>query len=107
MPYDTKKGVIPCTNWNDVISECFKTAPLLRGLLNGTSASFQDDKLIIHSQSRQLRAIIEKRDNLNYKGLCQALINVFGKAYTPVMEKEKQVDDTDPMFSFMNKLNNL
>lgn len=107
VPYNTKKGVIPCTNWNDVISECFKTAPLLRGLLNGTSASFQDDKLIIHSQSRQLRAIIEKRDNLNYKGLCQALINVFGKAYTPVMEKEKQVDDTDPMFSFMNKLNNL
>ncbi len=105
--YDTKKGVIPCKNWNDVVSECFKTAPLLRGLLNGTTASFQDDKLIVHSQSRQLRAIIEKRDNLNYKGLCQAIINVFGKAYTPVMEKEKQIDDTDPMFSFMNKLNNL
>ncbi len=105
--YDTKKGVIPCTNWNDIVSECFKTAPLVRGLLNGSSASFQDDKIIIHSQSRGLRATLAKHDDLNYKGLCQAIINVLGKAYTPVMEKEKQVDDTDPMFSFMNKLNNL
>ena len=105
--YDNKKGVIPCNNWNDVISECFKTAPIVRGLLAGSTASFQNDKIIIHSQSSMLRAELSKRDGMNYKGLCTAIVNVLGKAYTPVMEKEKQVDNNDPMFSFMNKLNNL
>lgn len=105
--YDSKKGVIPCNNWNDIISECFKTAPIVRGLLAGSTASFQDDKIIIHSQSSMLRAELSKRDGMNYKGLCTAIVNVLGKAYKPVMEKEKQVDNNDPMFSFMNKLNNL
>ncbi len=105
--YDTKKGVIPCNNWNDIVSECFKTAPVLRGLLNGSTASFQDDKIIIHSQSSMLRAELSKRDGMNYKGLCTAIVSVLGKAYTPVMEKEKLIDNQDPMFSFMNKLNNL
>lgn len=105
--YDTKKGVIPCNNWSDVVSECRKTAPLIAGLLNDTRASIQDDKIIIHSQARHLRAMLSRRDDLNYKGLCRAIINALGKAYTPVMEKEKLSDSNDPMQGFVNKLNNL
>ena len=93
--------------WNDIVATCFKTAPLMAGLLNGSTATHEGNKIIIHSESAPLRAMMSKTDELNYKGLRTAIFEVMGCELIPVMEKERKIKSDDPMLSFMDRLNNL
>ena len=97
----------PLSSWNDIIEETFKFAPLMAGFLKGTSASKMGKKIVIHSQSDQLRGFIDKKEAANYKGLCKAIVSVLGEEYIPIMEKKKTIKDNDPLLSFEERLGNL
>ena len=97
----------PMVEWNDIVAACFKTAPLMAGLLNGSTATHEGNKIIIHSDSSSLRAMMSKTEELNYKGLRQAIFEVMGCELIPLMEKEQAIKPNDPMLSFMDRLNNL
>ena len=93
--------------WNDIVAACFKTAPVLAGMLNGSTATHEGNKIIIHSDSSPLRAMMSKTEELNYKGLRSAIFEVMGCELIPQMEKEKAIKSDDPLLSFMDRLNNL
>lgn len=97
----------PFTNWGDVISACYKTAPVMFGMLNGSTATVSGNRVIIHSPSSQLRHMLAKTDGINYKGLVAAISSVSGKELVPVMEKEQTEIKNDPMMGFLDRLNNL
>ena len=97
----------PFTNWGDVISACYKTAPGMFGMLNGSTATVSGNRVIIHSPSSQLRHMLSKTDGINYKGLVAAISSVSGKELVPVMEKEQTEIKNDPMMGFLDRLNNL
>ncbi len=97
----------PMHEWNDIVAACFKTAPLMFGLLNGSTATHEGNKIIIHSDSAQLRAMMAKTEDVNYRGLCSAIFEVMGCELIPKMEKEQKIKKDDPMLSFMDRLNSL
>ncbi len=97
----------PMSEWNDIVAACFKTAPLMFGLLNNSTATHEGNKIIIHSDSATLRSMMAKTDDISYKGLCQAIFEVMGCELIPKMEKEQKIKKDDPMLSFMDRLNNL
>ena len=97
----------PMHEWNDIVAACFKTAPLMFGLLNGSTATHEGNKIIIHSPSAQLRSMMARTDDINYKGLCDAIFQVMGCELIPKMEKEEKIKKDDPLLSFMDRLNNL
>ncbi len=93
--------------WNDIVELTFKKAPLMYGLIKGTKASKVGNVIIIHSNSDQLRGQLSKKEGINYKGLCNAILEIMGSAYAPVMEPKAKVDISDPLMSFAEKLDNL
>ncbi len=104
---DTASGVIPFTQWGDVIATCYKNAPMMFAMLNGSTADLCGDRVIVHSQSSQLRHMLARTDGINYRGLCDAIATVTGKRLVPVMEKETHEIKNDPMLGFIDRLNKL
>lgn len=97
----------PLPEWNDIVATVYKTAPLMYGLVNGSTATIRGDFIIIHSASRQLRSQMTKRDGMNYKGLLAAITSVMGRELTPVMEPEEAVRKDDPLQGLVNRLEKL
>ncbi len=93
--------------WNDIIEATFKKAPLMYGFIKGTKASKCENVIIIHSKSEQLRSQLAKKEGINYRGLCAAIIEVMGKPFAPIMEPKEKVDISDPLLSFADKLDSL
>ncbi len=93
--------------WNDIVELTFKKAPLMYGLIKGTKASKCGNVIIIHSNSEQLRGQLSKKEGINYRGLCAAILEVMGTPYAPLMEPKQKVDISDPLMSFADKLENL
>ena len=105
---DIESGLCtPLSAWNDIVEETFKYAPLIAGFLRGTTASTMGKRIVIHSQSDQLRGMLEKKEAPNYKGLCKAIVTVLGEEFAPIVEKKKTNSSNDPLLSFEARLNNL
>jgi len=97
----------PMAEWNDIVAACFKTAPLMAGLLHNSTATHEGRKVIIHSPSVQLRGLMAKTDDIGYKGLRAAIFEVMGCELIPVMEPMQSGSPDDPLQGFLNRLNNL
>ncbi len=97
----------PLAEWNDIVAATYKVAPMIFSFLTGSTATLEGHRIIIHSNSLQLRNMLAKPDSINYKGLCSAISEVMGEEYIPVMEKQETAKKDDPMLSFMDRLNNL
>ena len=97
----------PLPEWNDIVAAVFKTAPLMYGLVNGSTATTRGNFIIIHSSSGQLRSQMAKRDGMNYKGLLAAITAVMGREMTPVMEPEETVRKDDPLQGLVERLEQL
>ena len=97
----------PLPEWNDIVAAVFKTAPLMYGLVNGSTATTRGNFIIIHSPSGQLRSQMAKRDGMNYKGLLAAITAVMGREMTPIMEPEETVRKDDPLQGLVERLEQL
>lgn len=97
----------PMAEWNDIVSACLNTAPIIFGLLNGSKGYLNGQTIIIRSDSVQVRNMLLNREDMNYKGLCEAIRTVTGHDYIPVMEKGNKTKKDDPMLGFIERLNNL
>ncbi len=97
----------PMPEWNDIVAAVFKTAPLMYGLVNGSTATTRGNFIIIHSPSGQLRSQMAKRDGMNYKGLLAAITAVMGREMIPIMEPEETVRKDDPLQGLVERLEQL
>jgi len=99
----------PLEEWKDIVALTYKKAPLMYGILSGTTATRIANRIIIHPSDEgvQLRGQMAKKESINYIGLIEAITEVTGENLVPMVEPQKKSVKNDPLMGFSQMLDNL
>ena len=97
----------PLNEWYDIVNACQKKAPLLAGMLVGSTASISGSTIIVHTGASVAKRLLTKRDGIEYRGLLDSIQEVLGKVAYPQPEKEEETTSSDPLLSFAERLSKI
>ena len=102
-------GITPVTNWNEVLGVLRKTCPIIAGVLQGSSAYIEGDRLLIDTNNSQFRTLVNGSNAVYRDSIRKAAQSVLGAVYKlgPYHAKSENVATDDPLQSFAQKLKQL
>ena len=85
------------------------TCPIIAGVLQGSSAYIEGDRLLIDTQNSQFRTLVNGNNSVYRDSIRKAAQSVLGKVYKlgPYHAKPAEAQDVDPLQSFAEKLKQL
>lgn len=98
-------GKLETAVWKSVLAELAKTAPLISGILNGSSAYINGQFLLIDTNNTQFAELINGKNNVYREKLRGAIETVLGQSYK-LGPYRKKVEATaeDPLLPFKERL---
>ncbi len=103
-PADSETNRVDDISWASVISELSKSAPLLGGILHGSSAYIDGSRLLVDSQNPQFADMMNSPAG-NYRDkLRAAVLAVLGKSYSLGPYKKPSAEAEDPLNKLRDKL---
>lgn len=108
-PASAPNGITPVTQWGEIIAVLRGTCPIIAGVLQGSSAYIEDDRLLIDTQNSQFRTLVNGNNSVYRDSIRKAAKSVLGKVYKlgPYHAKPVETQDVDPLQSFAAKLKQL
>lgn len=92
-------------SWSAVLAQLMKTAPLIYGMLNGSTATVNGDKLEINTQNTAVWDFL-KSDAAHQKRLDDAIFAACGRNYVATKACAAVKSDIDPLAAFDERLKN-
>lgn len=92
-------------SWSAVLAQLMKNAPLIYGMLNGSTATVSEDRLEINTHNSAFWDFL-KADSNNQKRLDDAIYAVCGKKLIPTKANAAKQTDVDPLAAFDERLKN-
>lgn len=108
-PTTAPDGITPVTQWGEIIAMLRGTCPIIAGVLQGSSAYIEGDRLLIDTQNSQFRTLVNGNNSVYRDSIRKAAQSVLGKVYKlgPYHAKPAEAQDVDPLQSFAEKLKQL
>ncbi len=108
-PTTAPDGITPVTQWGEIIAVLRGTCPIIAGVLQGSSAYIEGDRLLIDTQNSQFRTLVNGNNSVYRDSIRKAAQSVLGKVYKlgPYHAKPSGAQDVDPLQSFAEKLKQL
>ena len=108
-PTTAPDGITPVTQWGEIIAVLRGTCPIIAGVLQGSSAYIEGDRLLIDTQNSQFRTLVNGNNSVYRDSIRKAAQSVLGKVYKlgPYHAKPSEAQDVDPLQSFAEKLKQL
>ncbi len=102
-------GIIPVTNWGEILGVLRKTCPIIAGVLQDSSAYIQGDRLLIDTKNSQFRTLVNGNNAIYRDSIRKAAQSVLGQVYKlgPYHAQSVQSENVDPLQSFAQKLKQL
>ena len=102
-------GVIPVTQWGEIIGVLRKTCPIIAGVLQDSSAYIEGDRLLIDTNNSQFKTLVNGNNPVYRDNIRKAAEQVLGRVYKlgPYHAKATQTESVDPLQSFAQKLKQL
>ena len=98
-------GKLETAVWKSVLAELAKTAPLISGILNGSSAYINGQFLLIDTDNTQFAELINGKNNVYREKLRGAIETVLGQSYKlGPYRKKAQATAEDPLLPFKERL---
>ncbi len=98
-------GKLEPTVWKSVLAELAKTAPLISGILNGSSAYVNGQFLLIDTSNTQFGELINGKNNVYREKLRGAIETVLGQSYKlGPYRKKAEATAEDPLLPFKERL---
>ena len=98
-------GKLETAVWKSVLAELAKTAPLISGILNGSSAYINGQFLLIDTNNTQFAELINGKNNVYREKLRGAIETVLGQSYKlGPYRKKAQATAEDPLLPFKERL---
>ncbi len=108
---ETDKGITPVTQWGEILGILCTTCPIIAGVLQGSAAYIEGDRLLIDSKNSQFKTLINSNDATYRNAIRKAAETALGRVYKlgPYHPAASPADDdnTDPLQSFAQKLKQL
>lgn len=103
---DLPNGKLSPEIWKKILSELSQSAPLISGILNGSSAYINDQFLLIDTANTQFAELINGKNNLYREKLRKAIETVLKKSFKlgPYKKRSEQSNETDPLQKLKDKL---
>ncbi len=96
------------SRWEDILVVLKKSCPLLGGVLNGSKAYIEGERLLIDTNNEQFRSLINSQTSTYRDAIKKAAFEVLGKTYKlGPYRKAVNTDSADPLDSFRARLKNL
>lgn len=101
--------ISPVKKWNEIILVLQKNCPLIAGVLQGSSAYIQGDRLLIDTQNSQFKTLVNGSNPVYRDSIRKAAHTVLGHIYKlgPYHANSKQTAGEDPLKGFAQKLEQL
>ncbi|MBR3300894.1 MAG: DNA polymerase III subunit gamma/tau [Clostridia bacterium] len=100
----------PLKEWEDILAKLRISCPIIAGVLKGSKAYLQNERLLIDSKNEQFRSLINA-DNSTYRdAIKKASFDILGKRYNlgPYKKSKVEQDDgADPLAAFARQLDEL
>ncbi len=95
--------------WEDILKILTTTCPLIAGMLRGSKAYIEGERLLIDTENQQFRSLINGQNPIYREAIRKAACSVLGKTYKlgPYRNKPEKTAGTDPLSAFEEKLKNL
>ncbi len=102
-------GKLETSVWKNILAELSKSAPLISGILNGSSAYISGQFLLIDTENTQFAELINGKNNVYREKLRTAIETVLGKSFKlgPYRKKAEQTASDDPLLPFKERLKEL
>lgn len=102
-------GKLEPTVWKSILAELSHSAPLISGILNGSSAYINGQFLLIDTANTQFAELINGKNNLYREKLRKAIETVLGRSFKlgPYRKKADVSSQDDPLLGFKEKLKEL
>jgi DNA polymerase-3 subunit gamma/tau len=100
------QGKLETSVWKSVLAELSKTAPLISGILSGSSAYVSGQFLLIDTENSQFASLINGKNNVYREKLRGAIETVLGRSYKlgPYRKKAEASEQDDPLLPFKERL---
>lgn len=94
--------------WDEILSVLKKTCPLIAGVLQGSSAYIEGDRLLIDTDNSQFRSLFNSPNPTFREAIRNAANDVLGVTYKlGPYRKKVENEGSDPLLSFAQKLKTL
>lgn len=106
----TDEGVRPVTQWEDILCILRKSCPIIAGVLQGSDAYIEGDRLLIDTDNSQFRTLVNGNNSVYRDSIRKAAQAVLGRVYKlgPYHAKSVKSQNTDdPLQSFAQRLKQL
>ncbi|MBO4468266.1 MAG: DNA polymerase III subunit gamma/tau [Clostridia bacterium] len=100
----------PIKQWDDILAELRVTCPIIAGVLGGSKAYIEGERLLIDAKNEQFRSLINGENPTYRDAIKAAASKILGKKYNLGPYKkinDKPGEDSDPLAAFARKLNEL
>ncbi len=98
----------PIAEWNEILSILKKTCPLIAGVLQGSAAYIEGDRLLIDTDNSQFRSLFNSSNPTFRDSIRNAANEVLGVTYKlGPYRKKVENEGIDPLASFAAKLKEL
>ena len=96
-------------NWEDILKILKTSCPIIAGVLHGSNAYIEGDRLLIETDNTQFRSLINGSNTIYRESIRKAAETVLGKSYGlgPYKPKNNTSREDDPLPLFAEKLKNL
>ena len=107
-PQKDTNGSVKVEQWSEILAILRQTNPLIAGVLQGSCAYVEGDRLLIDAKNEQFRSLCNGANSVYRDSIRNAASKVLGKVYKLGPYKPKaQSASTDPLEAFANKLEQL
>lgn len=106
----TAEGIRPVTQWEDILCILRKSCPIIAGVLQGSDAYIEGDRLLIDTDNSQFRTLVNGNNSVYRDSIRKAAQTVLGRVYKlgPYHAKSVKSQNTDdPLQSFAQRLKQL
>ncbi len=102
-------GIYPVSQWGEIIAVLRGTCPIIAGVLQGSSAYIEGDRLLIDTQNSQFRTLVNGNNSVYRDNIRKAAESVLGRVYKlgPYHAKAQATEELDPLQSFAQRLKQL
>ena len=95
----------PLAEWGEILKILAKTAPLIHGTLNGSTAYIQGQYLLIDALNPAFKSLVNGESPFHRDAIRRAAEQVLGQTYKLGPYKRKEaVEENDPLRAFAEKL---
>ncbi len=105
----TNDSITPVAQWNEIIAVLRGTCPIIAGVLQGSNAYIEGDRLLIDAPNSQFRTLVNGNNSVYRDSIRKAAQSVLGRVYKlgPYHAKPAETQDVDPLQDFAQKLKQL